>query len=642
MIGLRDATMLALTKLRTRKVRLAVTIIVSGLLFSALATASFVVRGGINGVTDFNKEGLGSRFIILAQAQMNYYANENQEIIDRAKAIHNDTVARKKAAAKQLGISYEADNEPSPVSEMQSSIGGQKQQYLNSEHPAAVQAIKEYQAAHPAAGEAELKEAAAAYNPKAFFSGRHASYNLGGASFQVLKDGQESYNSAEKDRGGSDATDGFVNSWGSLSGELLEPFMLPGQNTKQGSDGSIPIIVPNNAAEQMLKLEALPPSANSHDRLDRTKEIRTKAPDVRFQACYRNSTSAGLLSQAISQKADIDAHKNDKNYRQPDLVYGLPTEPCGAVPVTRDVRSSAEKTYAAKQEQFERMFGKAEPVQQTLSFRIVGITPDMDFGGAISIGQLFRSIIASSLGGGWYMPDDFTTSNPLIAAMFSNDADAFTNFTQRFVEFNTAQSAKAFLEKENCEIDYGKISANGRFNPQEICEEQGHPFTLGSYGSNSIALESFGKGFTKVFRIAALAISAIAAIIMMGTVGRMIADSRRETAVFRAIGAKRMDIAQIYITYAILLSLLVATFALIVGFALSSIANMRFSPELTVEAINAFNANDLNKTFTLYAFYWSDILMLIGLSLVVGLLSAVFPLLRNLRRNPIRDMRDDT
>ncbi len=233
------------------------------------------------------------------------------------------------------------------------------------------------------------------------------------------------------------------------------------------------------------------------------------------------------------------------------------------------------------------------------------------------------------------------TTNPLLTTLF---ATASTNPSSApasyYAEFSTAQDAKRFIEKENCSIDYSK--AEVAQNPVKFCVAQGTPFSVAAYGSNSLALESASEKFAKYFKIGALAVSIIAAIIMMGTVGRMIADSRRETAVFRAIGAKKFDIAHIYFTYAILLSLMIAAFAILVGYLLASVANHRWSADITLQAINAFNVNDLNKTFTLYGFYGPDMLLLIGLTLVAGVVSAAIPLLRNLRRNPIRDMRDDT
>ena len=104
MIRFRDATTLALTKLRTRKVRLIVTVVISGLLFSGLAGASMVARGVIDSINDFGKEGLGDRFITAATAESSYQLYNSGEIVDRAEAINRDIVARKKALRNPKGL----------------------------------------------------------------------------------------------------------------------------------------------------------------------------------------------------------------------------------------------------------------------------------------------------------------------------------------------------------------------------------------------------------------------------------------------------------------------------------------------------------------------------------------------------------
>ncbi|HTH72425.1 MAG TPA: ABC transporter permease [Candidatus Pristimantibacillus sp.] len=640
MIRLREATTLALTKLRTRKIRLTVTIVISGLLFSGLAAASMVAHGVIGSIGSFSKEGLGSRYIAQAYPQAAFNFMSDKSVTDRAIAIQKDTIARKKAAAKQLGISYDATSDPGPIIQYDTP-GGQKQSTLNPSHAAAKQAVQEYMATHPLPDQASLAAVAKPYQSTAIYESRQISYDLGGASLQVLKDGKESFDQNSTGKNGPPSgTDSFVTSWSAMSGGLLQPFILPGQNLGTGQDDSIPIIVPNSAAEQILGLKALPASATSSERLARTKELRAKAPQVHFSVCYRNSTSANLVSQAVSTAQEIELNKNKKGYQKPELIYGLPATPCGSVPVSRDVRSKEEKTLADKQRQFDEMFGAEPAAQATFTFRIVGIVPDPDYGGpAFGVGQIIRSLVSSSLGNGWYMPYDQLTANPLIGKLF-NQQTVFGGVPGYYAEFGTADQARRFIEKENCNLDYGKIGAGQ--DPAEICNKQGHPFSISAFGSNSLALESAKRGFGKFFRIAALVVSGIATIIMMGTIGRMIADSRRETAVFRAIGAKKMDIAQIYVTYAIFLSLLISLFAILFGLTLAMVANHHWSPEATVQAILAYNSQDLNKSFNLYALYVPDLLILTGLSLAAGMLSTSFPLIRNLRRNPIRDMRDDT
>jgi hypothetical protein len=640
MITVRDASMLALTKLRTRKIRLSITIIVSGLLFSGLAGASFVARGVMNGVNDFGKEGLGDRFIAQASSQTGFNFMSDPAILDRATAIHNDLVARKKAEAKRLGITYDSASDPSPVNEYKGPDGS-KQRYLDASRPAGRQAALEYLAAHTTPNLETLKKVAASYGPKAYYQSKLLPYDLQGAQLQVLKDGKENFDLLGNNKvegGPPSGIESFVQSWTAISSDLLTPFILPDQTLTLGKDGSIPVLVPHSAAEQLLGLKALPASASSADRLTRTKEIRAKAPSVTFSVCYRNSTSTDLVRQAVSTQQEIDRNKNNKNYQKPSLIYGTPTQACGSVPITRDVRSKNEKTLADKQEQFDQLFGTPAAAQTNLTFRIVGIVPDADYGPAFGIGQIIRSLVSSSLGSGWYTPAEEIAKKPLLNDLF-NKPVIFGSPAFYFAEFGSSTNTKNFIDQQGCSIDYSKI---GKTDPSSYCIAQGKPFQLGPYGSNSLALESAKKNFGKFFRIAALVICAIAAIIMMGTVGRMIADSRRETAVFRAIGAKKLDISQIYIFYTVCLALLVSLFAIVVGLGLALYADHRWSPDLTVQALTAYNAQDLNKTFSVYAFYLPDLLLLIGLALGAGLVSAVLPLFRNLRRNPIRDMRDDT
>jgi len=643
MIRLRDATTLALTKLRTRKIRLTITIIVSGLLFGGLAGASFAARGVMSSIGSFSKEGFGSRYIAQAYAQTDTSIVNQQSVMDRATAIYKDTIARKKAEAKRLGITYDPATEQPPVQEYDAPNG--KQHYLNAEHPAAQQAVKEYQAAHPAAGKDALASLAAPYHPTGIYQSEQIPYTLGGASLQVLKEGKETFAEGPGGKGSSGpptGVDTFISSWSAMSSTLLEPFTLPGQNLKTGTDGSVPIIVPNSAAEQLLTLKALPASATTAERFARIKEIRAKAPSLRFKVCYRNATSASLVQQAIATSQEIERNKKAKGYQKPSLIYGIPTDACGAVPVTRDIRTKDEKALAAKQLQFDQTFGAEPASQQTIDFRIVGIVPDPNYGGggpAFGVGQIIQALVTSSLGNGWYMPQDVLAANPLANKLFNEQTTIYSAGTSYYVEFASATQAREFIDKKNCAIDFSKFEANT--NPQAVCEKQGKPFGLSPYGSNSLALESAKRNFGKSFRIAGLVVSVIAAVIMMGTVGRMVADSRRETAVFRAIGAKRLDIAQIYIVYTIFLSLLIALFAILAGLALALWANHRWSPEITIQALIAYNAQDLGKTFNLYALYIPDLLLLVGLSVASGLLSSVIPLLRNSRRNPIRDMRDE-
>lgn len=647
MIRLTDATRLALTKLRTRKLRLLITIFVSGLLFSGLAAASIVARGSFHSVESFGDEGFGKRFIVSGYSQTMFDFMQNESIMSRATALNKDLVARKTAEAKRLGLTFDPVTDPVPVQEI--SMGGMKNRFLEPSHPAAVQAIREYLATLDSPDIETFKETAKNYDAKGFYLSKGMSMSSG-AAFKVLHDGKENFDQegAKNSFGPPKGIDSFSQMWQASSKELLAPFVLPGQSLAKTAGGEVPVIVPVSAAEELLGMTALPESASSSEQLNRIKEIRSQAGDIRFEICVRNTASSELISRAVGAQQEIEANKNNKEYVKPSLIYGLPEKACDPAPIIRDVRTAAEKKQAANQAEFDRIFGKEDPDQKTFAFRVVGVVPDFQDGPLSTFGGIIQSLVVSSLGTGWYTPFEYIEERPELQALFDTTNDIYASNPTYYAEFASSSGARSFMDEKSCSPNFDAMSvaqadgAPAALDPYADCKKEGKYFELGAYGSNSLALESAKRGFGRIFRYLALGVALIAAVIMMGTVGRMIADSRRETAVFRAIGAKRFDIAQIYVLYTIMLSLLVCLFAIVIGVILASVIHSRFSAEATVEALVAYNAQDLDKTFKLYSFYWPDMLQLIGLALLGGMVSSIFPLLRNLRRNPIRDMRDDT
>jgi hypothetical protein len=648
MIRFRDTVTLAVTKLRTRKVRLTITIIISGLLFAGLVGASMVARGAFHSINTFSKEGLGERYIVKgldvsSQAMPNFYSDPG--VIDRAIAIQKDIVKRKTAEAKRLDIPYDAATEP-PAFEEYSIPGGSKQRSVAFGTDAGKQAVKEYLAEHPSPGAELFEKNAAGYQPKATYRSLAFPFSTEGR-LQVLKDGVETYDQNSQKAGPSKGLDSFPTTWAAMSKDLLKPFALDGQGLGVGSDGSMPIIVPYSAAEQLLGLQQLPATTGSSQKLARTKQVREKAKDITFTLCYRNSTSAGLIDSAISSAQEIERNKQNKDYKKPDLIYGLPERPCGPATITRDVRTAEQKKMEAKQEQFAQTFGKPTASETTVAFRVAGIVPDPPAQNAAGVDQIISSLVASSLGSGWYSPIEEVMQQPLLAGFFNDPlARIMGEPPSYYAELPSAAQARAFIDQQTCTLDFSvfdKAPVDGEIpNPAKACLAEDKYFELSPFGSNSLALESASKQFGTFFMLAALVVAAIGAIIMMGTVGRMIADSRRETAVFRAIGAKRLDIAQIYLLYTALLSIMISAFAVLGGLVAAMVTQRYFAEEITVQALVAYNARDLNQTFSLFGFYWPDLLFLTAIAIGIGLVSVAIPLIRNVRRNPIRDMRDDT
>ncbi len=649
MSHINDAVQLAKTKLKTRRVRLTISVFVSSLLFCLLMAVSFTVHGAVNSIEKFRDSGLSHRYITQAypyDSYTNYLSDPG--LVKQAKVLEKKVQAKKQAEAKRLNLTYDPSTDQPFVSDYNSGPGsGSSDHQLNPSVPE-VAGLLAKKAANSKGNLASLKKLAKGYGSTATYES--FSYgNLGVTQpyLQVLKKGKEDFSQSASpqqfnDKGGpAGQFDEFGQQWQLMSPELMKPFILSGQNFKIGSDGSIPVIAPYSQAEKILGLKPLSASANSKARLERLKYVRTKAAGLKFNVCYRNQTSAEEVQNAVAQTQQIASDKNKDGFQMPTFVQGPPKKACGPVAVTRDVRSASDKQATANQEKFDQEFGKPKSASQLLKMRVVGLNADSDAGtGSFSVVEIFRSILQSSLGTGWFSPVAAADKYPALNEIFLTKgplAPLANNYY--YAEFANGDQAKAISDQQQC--DPSVTSGNNYTFDPSICIKKGKYFSFNQFGSSSVAIDQFNKDFNKIFRIVALVMAAIAGLVLLGTVGRIIADSRRETAVFRAIGAKRRDIVQIYVLYTLMLAGLIIAASLIIGFLISSYINIKYSSSISVDALVAFNINDLNLKFSMTAFNLPNILYIAGLIIIASLLAAALPLLTNMRRNPIRDMRDE-
>lgn len=641
MIHLSDATVLAYTKLRTRKVRTTITVIISGILFSLLVFIIVAFNGIERSVNSFSEEGLGKRYIATA-TDMSTFQNSlaaqynNKDILARAKAIHAETVEAKKKEAKRLNISYDPENEVAPVEK------SGNDEWLNMTADAAQKALVEYGKAHPKKDSlTTIKETLAQYKPSAYYLGESIQPIDG--TFQTMKNGKETFVKPEEtgysSPGGinpyEEADDPAESGMQLLDGELTKPFILQNSSWKP-DEKTIPIIITYASAEKFLGLKKLDSNSTAKQRLDRISEIRSKADVLTFDICYRNNTSKTLITTAVATQKEIDKNKNNKDFKKPSLIYGLPVaESCGSAPITSDTRTQAEKNYELRQKEFDKKFsGYKDPAQAKITLRVVGLSPGSTIGTSGLMTDIISGLLNSSLGGSWIVPRDMYNSLPadskysdIFMGAKLDDAlqEGYMPTKQHYVEFSNATDARAAIKKHSCSL-FG-------------CSSEG--VILMQFGSGSITLSEAKETLVQVLTTVALIIAGVAALIMAGTIGRMIADGRRETAVFRAIGANRGDISLIYAVYTFLLSAWVAAFAALLGVILALVLDYNFSADATASAQLMFGSSDLSRQFHMYGFVSFELLIVFCLVFLTGFVSMLLPLLRNVRRNPINDMRDE-
>lgn len=623
MIRLRDAVLLAGTKLRTRKTRTIVTAVLASLLFAGLIFAFTLIKGAVDSYALYSKNSLSQRYVTNVMFYNMAYPDLNSaELIVRAKELNKQIIADKKADARRLGIEYDtADELPVTTNDGQ---GGSE--YLNTSNYA-VQQIIQQELAKRETPEQSTKKRAAAYNPVHFYAAK----SFGDTNnLTVMKAGRESFDTTTQQA--TYYTADPLTTLSYLPRTLVEPFLLDGADLTPIKDvtAAIPVIVTYHDAEKALGFESLPKTASNVERLKRIDQVKKQAVNAQITVCYRNDASKQSIEQTKQQITEIEKHAKDSTYQKPSQIYALPdAASCGPAVVAKDTRTTAEKQLAAKQKEFNIKYGiETEPVQRRLTFRIIGLSPDVpDYMSMSTFESLAASIGGTSLMGQWTIPSelvDASLQNSFISQTAGNTAFMSSSNVSNLVEFGTAADAKKFVTEQACTgVD---------------CDSKP---SITYFGSNSVLIEDITDGASKILWIAGAIVATIASILMMGMVGRVITDSRRETAVFRAIGAKRNDIRAVYTLYVLGFSSIIAVSAIVLGMLAAWLYSNSVSESLTTSARLMFIESRETALFNLVGFWPQALLLTAGVVLLAGFVSMLLPLARNLARSPLKDMRSE-
>lgn len=626
MMRLRDATLLATTKLQTHKIRLGIAIIVSALLLSIISAGLFVSSGVFKGIELFSDEGLNSRYLVATNIYREpLLFDAKPELVKRANEIRVEIIKEKTAKAKQLGITYDSKTEPlvlvtppypdaEPILNISSEAVERLGEEIYEKRPMTLQMFKKTMQDY---------DAKTLYIPRVFEPVKDS-------ELIEMKDGKERFGLTQPEANYSEGGI-FPQRIYALSDSLSKPFELVGKERRDAA--AVPVVVPFSYAEKALGYKKMSDDAKSSDKLERVKNVQRRVADIFIDVCYRNSASKELVSSALLAAKEAQENKNNKDYQKPSLVYGLPApDSCGAAPVMRDVRTVAEKRQQQKMDDLAAVATeRVEPAQRKVRFQVVGLSPDMPTGmQGFTVASLIKTIAGSNLADMWIVPESAIATAPDIAAampILQPDDAIDTAELSLITEFATPAKADKFGQHMKC--------------PIADCENPKRSVYSYQFGSNSVVVSQIKSATTSALTWAIMAVVVIASIIMMSIVGRMIADGRRETAVFRAIGAKRGDIALIYAVYTLIVSAVIGIVGVAGGIAIASFISSRYGQETTAQALLSFGSSDISREFPLMYIHWYHVAMIIGLAVAAGVIGMILPLLRNVRRNPINDMRDD-
>ena len=634
MLRILDASKLALTKLRTRKIRLAVTIIVAGLLFGVVVFGLTVLRASMASIGRFSRDTMSTRYLLAYsnhnKDQSELFYNTPQDAKDRILALHKQHIADKKAAAKALGVEYDEKSEEEPIMKINQDDSGS----LNRNSWAVKTFLRQYTDEKNPLKPERIDAAAKRFGS----SVTYRIQNVGGrnGSLDVMIGGREDFQRNKE--AVPEQLNEFVSAAGYqtiLDESLLNYYFLP--HRVHAANNEIPVFISYNDAAALLGKKPLPTTASPQQHIERIRELRNEASNITIQVCYRNNASAHLIQQALDQQRTAANKTKNESDAKPSIEYALPAaDSCGGAIVKKDNRSANEKMADEKLQKFNQQFSTENitPQQAKLTYRVVGLLPDTAYGddlksnlaGALNANMPSRWIIPKQTfeagAAKTYVPNILTTERRELSGGLSDTT---------IYEFSDAEHARAFYHASMC---------NNQPKNKDLCVDGVSNFTR-PFGSNSLVIEELQQQLTPILWYSLLGVIGVAAFILMLTISRTVADSRKESAIFRALGATRLDIAQIYIMYTLLLAGLITLFAITAGLIGAGVIDALYSADFSTAARYIIMPRDLNTTFQLFTFD-PLIIALAAVSIVAAaLIGSILPLARNTRRNPMKDMRDE-
>ena len=634
MLRILDASKLALTKLRTRRIRLAVTIIVAGLLFGVVVFGLTVLRASMASIGRFSRDTMSTRYLLAYsnhnKDQSELFYNTPQDAKDRILALHKQHIADKKAAAKALGVEYDEKSEEEPIMKINQDDSGS----LNRNSWAVKTFLRQYTDEKNPLKPERIDAAAKRFGS----SVTYRIQNVGGrnGSLDVMIGGREDFQRNKE--AVPEQLNEFVSAAGYqeiLDESLLNYYFLP--HRAHAASNEIPVFISYNDAAVLLGKKPLPTTAQPQQHIERIRELRNEAGNITIQVCYRNNASSHLIQQALDQQRTAANKSKNEFDVKPSIEYALPAaDSCGGAIVKKDNRSASEKMADEKLQKFNQQFSTENitPQQAKLTYRVVGLLPDTAYGddlksklaGALNANMPSRWIIPKQTfeagAAKTYLPNILTTERQELSGGLSDTT---------IYEFIDAEHARAFYHATMCNVQP---------KDKDLCVDGVSNFTR-PFGSNSLVIEELQQQLTPILWYSLLGVIGVAAFILMLTISRTVADSRKESAIFRALGATRLDIAQIYVMYTLLLAGLIALFAIVAGLIGAGVIDVLYSADFSTAARYIIMPRDLNTTFQLFTFD-PLIIALAAVSIVAAaLIGSILPLVRNTRRNPMKDMRDE-
>lgn len=606
-----DAFILARTKRKTRKLRTALVTLVSSLLFAVLFFGAILVDGLQTSAAKFENVGFNNRFLTTTQI-----VPGSNDFITAQEAIERQM--QTELTARKIKVDDKLKQNPEYQTELQTRLAKHMAEQAKAK-------IVKY--------EEEIKRD---FAPKALY---HLNALTGLTNAEAQKaDSPDPYLQQIQKQVDTGAAEGDMAKpvplpmpdegnisqpeqraeFLSVEPGMVQSHIVSGQNTDWEAGKPYPVVVPYDYVASLADRSFA--KVTSAEKIQGYRDLIREYSGKEITFCYRNTEAQNQLHEVLlyNKNAKQDDNK-DTNPLQVAACTAFDQAQLKKVGIIKDQPEPAEKPLFPKP-------AAIAPATKIVKFKIVGFIPTFNFnslGGDI-LGTVFMSVNLWPAQTPLLIPDTVITADPFLAAMQKEGGRESFGVASIFAEFANRQDQKRYLASGCQGFD---------------CT--GEKPMVTPFGSVKVATEDIVGAATVGIGWAVLVIGAIAALMIMFTLSKVLADSAKEIAVFRALGARRLDIAQIYVTYGLMLACSALGMALLFGASAAYVLAINYSSrvhDLLVEAVGAYDSQTTTSIFSIQPVWISAIAMAL---LGAALLGMSIPILASIRRNPMKQMREE-
>lgn len=642
---------LARTKLHSKRGALITSIIVASLLYSALITLVIIFSGAEKSSSEFIKKVGNDQYLVKVSPyipfeEIGFTNPPSLEVIREIKSFERQYYSDLRSKYESLGLGYDESSETSALTPSvwaSESLPEEQRVVINWASPIteAIRAKKFDEYAKTATNKlTDLKKAGEKYGASGYYTVNRQTSLPTIPGLRLVKDGEEDFSDSEM-KGGDSTTYGYYtnaihNGFYSFTDQkLLGRYLFKEQ---EDNLKGIPVIV---SAQEAVSLFGDKVGIGEEPEIPSEKRkwlesVQANLSGYTYDVCFRNTAELTLLDKIQRDYADIKNNEGVENYQKPSLIYDNPSEVCGDILIKEDTRTTAERGSDIRRDENQKKLGTyIKPEHRLLTFQIVGIKYAQPYiSHTDGVDEYVKSLLISQDESAALdipiqmyetLPDELMIDN-LQDELATTTQQTGDDFTSRVLEFSTINDARSFLDNETCP------------GPESECDKQ---FIASTYGSNYLILDEVGKLFNRIAGVVFPIILGFATIIIWFTVSRIMAENRKETAIYRAMGAKRIDIVSIYLTYISIITLWIAFVSFLVSTASALAVDYFYGQRLTNISTTAFGIIGDAPSFSLFHLDLLPLISIAGSMFIVSLLASVQPLALNVRRNPMRDMRSE-